>query len=248
MIHSYAPSSAPAVSFGPLDGVLLVDKPAGITSHDVVYKIRKKFNIEKVGHGGTLDPEATGLLVILLGKGTRLSEKIMGGNKVYSGILRLGIQTNSQDSDGEITATADPSGVTRESLEAVLRTFVGDQYQTPPMVSAIKINGVPLYKMARKGKEVERKDRFVHVFSFELKSFGIPDCEIIVHCTKGTYIRTLCNDAGEKLGCHGHLVGLRRLRSGSYDVANALKLDQILEMDSKTLEEHVIPMIEASGL
>lgn len=241
---------APAPPPSPFDGVLLVDKPAGITSHDVVYKVRKQFGIEKVGHGGTLDPGATGLLIILLGKGTKASARMMGSDKMYSGVLRLGAATDSQDSDGEITERGDPSEVTEAMLKAAFGALTGDLYQLPPMVSAIKKDGVRLYDLARKGKEVEREPRFVHVYEYEATGpmqtapDGLVDVPIRVRCTKGTYIRTLCNDAGEALGCHGHLTGLRRLQSGSFDVADALPLAEILSLSREELTKRVIPLLQ----
>ncbi len=240
----------PAPVFSPYDGLLLVDKPAGITSHDVVYKVRKRFAIEKVGHGGTLDPGATGLLVILLGKATKISDRIMGGDKTYAGLLRLGASTDTQDSDGDVTARGDPSAVTPEALAAAMAALTGDIYQTPPMVSAIKKDGVRLYDLARKGKEVERPQRFVHVYEFRAtgeavsREDGLVDVPIRVRCTKGTYIRTLCHDVGEAVGCHAHLSGLRRLRSGAFDIADALALDQILALSKESLVPHIVPLLK----
>ncbi len=241
----------PPPQFSAFDGLLLVDKPAGITSHDVVYRIRRGFGIEKVGHGGTLDPGATGLLVILLGKGTKLSDRVMGGDKTYEGVLRLGAQTDSQDSDGDVVARGDASAVTPEALAAAMAELTGDIYQTPPMVSAIKKDGVRLYEMARKGQVVERPQRFVHIYEFTATGpltpapDGLVDVPIRVRCTKGTYIRTLCHDVGEALGCHGHLSGLRRLRSGAFDVADALPLDSILALSKDELAKRVVPMHRA---
>ena len=205
------------------DGVLLVDKPAGMTSSDVVVAVRKMFRLKKVGHGGTLDPAATGLLVLLVGRGTRLSERVMAGDKTYEGVLRLGRSTTTQDAEGEPTGGSDPSGVTEEALRALVAAeFAGDVLQTPPMVSALKKDGVPLYKMARRGEEVAREPRLVHVFSVDLLSFGIPDTSFRVRCSKGTYVRTLCHDIGAKLGCGGHLAGLRRVRCGAFRVEDAI--------------------------
>ena len=149
--------------FGPLDGALLIDKPVGPTSHDVVDAIRRRFQIKKVGHCGTLDPSATGLLVIVLGRGTKLSEKLMATDKVYEGALRLGETTTSYDAAGELTASLPVPALTLEQLNEVAATFIGDQMQLPPMVSAVKKDGVPLYKLARKGIEVERKERMIHI-------------------------------------------------------------------------------------
>ena len=231
-----------------MDGLLLVDKPVGFTSHDVVALVRRRFRLDKVGHGGTLDPAATGLLVILIGKATKLSERVMNGDKVYQGTLRLGAETSTQDAEGEILKTGDTSGVTEEKLRDVLTSFSGDQYQIPPMVSAIKKDGVTLYKLARKGEVIEREPRLIHVYSFKLLNFGVPDSAIEVHCSKGTYVRTLCHDVGAKLGCCGHLAGLRRMKSGKFDVANAVTVEQLKAMDKAVeLEPYVVPIMRAVG-
>jgi len=234
--------------FGPLDGVLLVDKPAGITSHDVVHKIRRNFKIKKVGHGGTLDPNATGLLVILLGKGTKLSNSVMSGDKTYQGTILLGVETDSQDCDGEVVAEKDPTGVTEEQIKKEIKTFIGDFYQTPPMVSAIKINGEALYKAARRGEVVERKERFVHVYSFNINDFTMPYLDATIKCTKGTYIRTIVHDLGQKLGCGANLAELRRLASGCFTLDNAVTLDEILAMTQTQLAEKVISVPQVAIL
>ncbi len=160
--------------FGPLDGALLIDKPVGPTSHDVVDAIRREFQIKKAGHCGTLDPNATGLLVIVLGRGTKLSEKLMATDKVYEGALRLGETTTSYDADGEMTASLPVPPLTLEQLNEVAATFIGDQMQLPPMVSAVKKDGVPLYKLARKGIEVERKERLIHIYNFRFSTYEEP--------------------------------------------------------------------------
>jgi tRNA pseudouridine55 synthase len=234
--------------FGPLDGVLIVDKPAGITSHDVVHKIRRNFKIRKVGHGGTLDPNATGLLVILLGKGTKLSNSVMSGDKTYQGKILLGVETDSQDCDGEVVAEKDPAGITEEQIRKEIKTFIGDFYQTPPMVSAIKINGEALYKAARRGEVVERKERFVHVYSFNINNFNMPYLDVTIKCTKGTYIRTIAHDLGQKLGCGANLVELRRLASGCFSLDNAITLDEIMNMTSTQLAENVITVPQVALL
>ncbi|MFH0879197.1 MAG: tRNA pseudouridine(55) synthase TruB, partial [Lentisphaerota bacterium] len=166
--------SAPPRDLDPYDGVLLVDKPSGPTSHDIVAQIRRHFSIKKVGHGGTLDPMATGLLVILTGRGTKLSESVMGFDKVYSGVMHLGITTDTQDVDGKVLEEKDASSITREMIQQEMSRRMGDQMQTPPMVSAIKMNGVPLYKLARKGQTVEREPRFIHIYRFSLLDFTPP--------------------------------------------------------------------------
>lgn len=226
----------------PWDGVLLVDKPAGFTSHDVVAKIRAFFRIKKVGHGGTLDPMATGLLVILLGRGTRLSDRIMGADKIYEGIMKLGVTTNSQDADGDVLETKPAGHITDEQILAEMKKRVGDQMQTPPMVSAIKKNGVPLYKLARKGEVVEREARLIHVYNFSMLSRQGDDVGFNLKCTKGTYVRTLCADIGDALGCGAHLASLRRTASGKLNLADALTMEQILALDLPGLCRHIIPL------
>jgi tRNA pseudouridine55 synthase len=235
-----APRPAPGAD---PDGVLLVDKPAGVTSSDVVVAVRRMFRLKKVGHGGTLDPQATGLLVLLVGRGTKLSGAAMSGDKTYEGTLRLGAATTTQDAEGEIVSRGDPSCVTRERLEAVVASdFTGDIFQTPPMVSAIKVDGVPLYKKARRGEEVAREPRLVHVYSFLIDAFGVPDTRFTVRCSKGTYVRTLCNDIGERLGCGGHLAALRRVRSGRFDVADAIPLDVLRSLPRADLPARLLPL------
>jgi len=233
-------------SFSP-DGVLLVDKPTGPTSHDIVHKIRRTFRIEKVGHGGTLDPNATGLLIILLGKGTKLSAQLMGSDKTYAGVMRLGRTTTTQDRDGDILEEKPWDQVTREQVEAQTAALTGDLFQTPPMVSAIKIGGVPLYKLARKGQEVERKPRFIHVYRFAVTDWAPPLVSFEVACTKGTYVRTLVHDIGAAIGCGASLEALCRTRSGTFSVDDALPLDDIVKMTSDQLAARVIPIPQAAS-
>jgi tRNA pseudouridine55 synthase len=230
--------------FTALDGAILVDKPAGPTSHDVVDAIRRKFGIKKVGHCGTLDPNATGLLIIVLGRGTKLSERLMGDDKVYEGTIKFGEATDSYDCDGEITGSLPVMPMTLDQLNEEAATFIGDIMQVPPMVSAIKKNGVPLYKLARKGIEVEREARLIHVYNFRFTEYTEPFGKCRVACTKGTYIRSLAHDLGQKLGCGAHLTALRRCASGKFDVADALSLDTILKMTTAELEKRVIPYLK----
>ena len=239
---------APPRQISPFDGILPVDKPAGPTSHDIVDKVRKHFGIKKVGHGGTLDPGATGLLILLLGKGTKLSNRFLTGDKTYEGTLCLGRETDSQDADGETVAEADPSGVTREQVEAETRKLIGDIYQLPPMVSAIKINGVPLYKRARKGEVVERPPRLIHVYEFRLLEWNLPEVRFMVRCSKGTYVRTLCHDIGQGLGCGGHLAKLRRTECGKLTLNEAIGLDALLELTGDQLKERILPLHQFAGL
>ena len=235
------------LKFDPFDGALLVDKPAGPTSHDVVETVRSQFGIAKVGHAGTLDPAATGLLILLLGRGTKLSEKLMADDKVYAGWLRLGETTDSYDADGEITASAPVPPVDVEKLNAAAESFLGDQMQTPPMVSAVKKDGVPLYKLARKGIEVPREPRLIHIYNFRFTTYEEPYGAFRVACTKGTYVRSLAHDLGQKLGCGAHLATLRRVVSGRFDVADAVEFEQLVKMSRAELEKRVIPILKLAA-
>jgi tRNA pseudouridine55 synthase len=234
-------------TFDAFDGALLIDKPVGPTSHDIVAAVRRRFQIPKVGHCGTLDPNATGLLVLVLGKATRLSEKLMSDDKVYEGTLTFGTSTDTYDAQGNVTASLPVPLMTLEELNAAAQTFVGDHMQQPPMVSAIKQGGVPLYKLARKGIEVERKDRLVHIYTFAFSQYTEPTAHFRVACTKGTYVRSLAHDLGRKLGCGAHLATLRRLSSGRFDVAQALPLDRALDLPAPELQKHVIPFLRLAG-
>jgi tRNA pseudouridine55 synthase len=224
------------------DGLLLVDKPAGWTSHDVVGFLRGQFRLRKVGHGGTLDPMATGLLVILIGRATKLSGRIMGSDKVYEGAMRLGASTETHDVDGRVVQEADPSAVTRAQLEAEMKKWTGDVMQLPPMVSAIKKDGVPLYKLARKGQEVERTPRMLHVYEFQLLDFAPPTARFRLRCTKGTYVRTLCHDIGQALGCGAHLNSLRRLQSGRLKVDDAVPVESLRGRPREELVRRLLPL------
>ena len=232
----------------PFDGILLVDKPAGPTSHDIVYKIRRHFNLKKVGHGGTLDPAATGLLVILLGRGTRVSNRFMSSDKTYEGTITLGKTTDSQDAEGLTVKESDPSGITRAQLEEAISKFKGDMFQIPPMVSAIKMAGIPLYKLARKGEEIERKPRFIHLYEFRLLDFNPPHGTFVLRCSKGTYVRTLCHDIGEALGVGAHLSQLRRTESAGYHIGQSITLDKLLTMQQVDLLNVVLPLHTLGGL
>ena len=229
-----------------MEGVLLVDKPQGLTSHDVVYRLRRKLQMKKIGHAGTLDPMATGLLIMLIGKATRISQYLMSSDKVYEGEATLGVVTDSQDAEGEMMETRPVPELTGAQVKEVMKGFLGDQYQIPPMHSAIKIDGVPLYKLARKGEEVEREPRFIRVMSFELLSFASPKLTFRLHCTKGTYVRTIAHDLGNKLGCGAHLSALRRTLSGKFDLAQGLTLDQLETMPLSEIEKRLIPVYAAA--
>ena len=229
--------------FDALDGALLIDKPAGPTSHDVVDAIRDRFSLKKVGHCGTLDPNATGLLVIVMGRGTKLSEKLMSSDKIYEGTIKFGETTRSYDAEGELETSLPVPLLTVEQLEEEAGKFVGDLLQTPPMVSAIKKDGVPLYKLARKGIEVERKPRLIHIYSFRISHYADSMARFRIACTKGTYIRSLAHELGQKLGCGAHLKTLRRVVSGKFDVADAIPLHLALALSRTELEARIIPFL-----
>jgi tRNA pseudouridine55 synthase len=233
--------------FSPLDGAILIDKPAGPTSHDIVDAIRRKFGIKKVGHCGTLDPNATGLLIIVLGRGTKLSEKLMGDDKVYEGTIQFGKATDSYDADGEVTETKPVPPLTLDQLNEVAAAYIGDLMQTPPMVSAIKKEGVPLYKLARKGIEVEREPRLVHIYNFRFIDYREPSGRFTIACTKGTYVRSIAHELGQKLGCGAHLATLRRTASGIFDVSGAAPLAAVLELTPVELEKKVIPFLKLAA-
>jgi tRNA pseudouridine55 synthase len=224
-----------------MDGALLVDKPTGMTSHDVVDRLRRHLGIKKVGHCGTLDPAATGLLIIVLGRGTKLSELLMASDKVYGGVMKFGEETSTYDAEGELVASLPVPPMTLEALNELAGGFVGDTMQTPPMVSAVKVKGVPLYKLARQGLEVEREARLIHVYSFRFTSYVEPRGEFRLACTKGTYVRSIAHDLGAKIGCGAHLATLRRLDSGRFSVSEATPLADLLAMNVKQVEERVVP-------
>ena len=228
-----------------LDGILLVDKPRDHTSHDVVARLRGKLKMKRVGHAGTLDPMATGLLVILVGKATKVSQYLVSLDKEYEGTIELGKVTDTQDADGEVMETRPVPPLTEADLVAAVKTFLGDQYQMPPMYSAIKIDGQPLYKAARKGEDVEREPRFIRVMSWDILRFASPQIDFRLRCTKGTYVRTLAHDLGAKLGCGAHLSALRRTATDKFTVAQALTLDQIQALSITEIEQRLIPAREA---
>ena len=224
-----------------LDGILLVDKPADHTSHDVIARLRGKLRMKRIGHAGTLDPMATGLLVVLVGKATSVSQYLISLDKEYTGTIKLGVTTNSQDADGEVLVTRPVSpSLTEAELRAAIKTMLGDQYQMPPMFSAIKIDGVPLSKLARKGEEIVREPRFIRVASWDLTRFAPPELDFRVRCTKGTYVRTLAHDLGEKLGCGAHLTALRRTGTDKLTLERALTIDQINALTLPEIEKHLL--------
>ncbi len=233
------------VPYKELDGVLLVDKPTDHTSHDVIARLRGKLKMKRIGHAGTLDPMATGVLIVLVGKATRASQYLMSLDKEYAGTIKLGAVTNTQDAEGEVLETRPVPPLTDDEVRAVTQTFIGDQYQMPPMFSAIKIDGVPLYKSARKGEEIEREPRFVRISSFELTRIAPPEIDFVLRCTKGTYVRTIAHDFGAKIGCGGHLSALRRTATGKFKVEQCLTLDQIQAMTLPEIDKRLVPVHEA---
>ena len=210
-----------------INGVLNVWKEAGFTSHDVVAKLRGILHQKKIGHTGTLDPDATGVLPVCLGKGTRLCDMLTDETKTYEALLHLGIATDTQDMSGTVTAEA-PVTVTEEEVRDCIASFVGEQQQVPPMYSAVKVNGKKLYELAREGKEIARKARTIEVYDIRIRRFLPPDrVEMDIDCSKGTYIRTLCADIGKALGCGGHMAELLRTATGSFSLENAIRLDDL---------------------
>lgn len=199
-----------------MNGLLLVDKPGGMTSFDVVRRVRRWCGIRQVGHCGTLDPSATGVLPVAIGSATRLVEYLMAGDKEYVATLRLGAVTDTQDGDGQILATSPWNDIDRHALETAVARFVGPILQLPPMHSALKRDGVPLYKLARQGIQVEREPREVRIDSIEILAVAMPDITVRVTCSKGTYVRTLCHDLGQALGCGAYMATLRRTRCGIF--------------------------------
>lgn len=231
-----------------IDGVLLIDKAAGMTSHDVVAIVRKRLGIRKVGHCGTLDPLATGLLIAVLGRGTKIQDLLMAEDKEYTGTLQLGVTTDSQDADGQVVETFPVADFTREQIEEAFEKFHGDFYQMPPMVSAIKQGGVPLYKLARQGKTVEREPRFVHVFAHEISGVRLPEVDFRVVCSKGFYVRTYAHDIGASLGCGAHLRVLRRTKSGRFSVDNAVTVEDIQTQDAASIKARVLDLPTVSRM
>lgn len=231
-----------------LDGVLLVDKAPGMTSHDVVAIVRRRLNTKKVGHCGTLDPLATGLLIIVLGRGTKIQDLLMAEDKEYVGTMMFGVITDSQDADGQIVETREVPAYSREQVEAAFAKFQGDFYQTPPMVSAIKKEGVPLYKLARQGKTVEREPRFVHVYGHEIKAVRLPEVDFRVVCSKGFYVRTYAFDIGNELGCGAHLRQLRRTKSGKFTLEHAVTVQDIQTLDPGQIRERILSLPAVSRM
>lgn len=228
----------------PVNGVLLVDKDPGFTSQNAVSLCRRILGTKKVGHCGTLDPMATGMLIVVIGKATKIQDRLMGEDKTYTGTMKLGIETNSQDADGKVVATHPTNTLTKRQIQEAFEHFHGSFEQVPPMFSAIKINGVPCYKLARKGKEVERKPRAVAVLDYTITRINLNSAEVdfTVHCTKGFYVRTYAHDIGQWLGCGAHLTALRRIRSGHFDIAEAVDVPTLKQMSKEELAARLLTL------
>jgi tRNA pseudouridine55 synthase len=207
------------------DGILNLDKPQGPTSHDIVDRVRNLTGMRRVGHAGTLDPMATGVLLVCIGKATRVSEYLMAGQKVYRARVRLGITTDTHDAEGQVVASVDPVAFSRAEVEAALAHFQGTIEQVPPMYSALKHKGKPLHKLARKGIEVKREPRQIEISRLVLTEWDPPECTLEVTCSPGTYVRALARDLGQALGCGAHLTALVRLTSGDFFLENAVTLE-----------------------
>ena len=227
-------------------GVLLVDKDPGMTSHDVVAIARKAMGIKKIGHCGTLDPMATGLLMLVVGRATKIQDLLMSEDKEYVGTVTLGATTSTQDAEGEILEEWEVPNLSEAEVTAAFEKFTGQFEQIPPMVSAIKKDGVPLYKLARKGQEVKRDPRPVHVTSYKLSRVALPEVDFTVNCSKGFYVRTYAHDIGGVLGCGGHLSALRRTRSGKFTLDRSVTIKTLKTADSQELIDSMVSLAEIS--
>jgi tRNA pseudouridine55 synthase len=232
----------------PPEGVLLVDKAEGMTSHDVVAVVRRQLGMKKVGHCGTLDPIATGLLLITIGRGTKVQDLLMSEDKEYVGTLTLGATTTTQDREGKVLETKPVPHLIESKIRAAFDKFRGDFYQIPPMVSAKKHGGVPLYKLARQGKVVEREPRFVHVYRYSIDQIALPEINFSVLCSKGFYVRTYAHDIGEMLGCGAHLKSLRRTKSGRFDVGDAISVDEIRNSPRDHITSKILSLPQVSRM
>ena len=232
----------------PYDGVLLIDKGPGMTSHDVVAIVRNRLETQKVGHCGTLDPFATGLLLVVIGRGTKIQDLLMSEDKEYVGTMKLGEVTDTQDRDGEILESNEVGVLDRAAISAAFAKFHGDFYQTPPMVSAIKKDGVPLYKLAREGKVVDREPRFVHVYAHEIREIRPQEIDFRVICSKGFYVRTYAHEIGKELGCGAHLASLRRTKSGRFTVEGALTIQALKTGSKENIAHQIISLPDISRM
>lgn len=227
-------------------GVLLIDKAPDMTSHDVVAIARRALNTKKIGHCGTLDPMATGLLMLVIGRATKIQDLLMSEDKQYEGTLTLGVSTSTQDRQGEALETKPVPDFSEAEIKAAFDSFVGPFEQIPPMVSAIKKDGVPLYKLARKGQVIEREPRPVHVNSYKITRTALPEIDFTVDCSKGFYVRTYAHDIGDKLGCGAHLSALRRTRSGKFTLERAITVDDLKNAPREQLYNALVSLAEIS--
>lgn len=233
------------INIGP-SGVLLVDKEPGMTSHDVVAIARKQMGIKKIGHCGTLDPMATGLLMLVVGRATKIQDLLMSEDKEYVGTITLGATTSTQDAEGEVLEERPVPELSEGEVRAAFEKFAGQFDQVPPMVSAIKQGGVPLYKLARKGQEVKRDPRSVYVTSYSIERIALPEIDFVVNCSKGFYVRTYAHDIGAELGCGGHLSALRRTRSGRFTLERAVTIETLKTAGAEALIKAMVSLAEIS--
>ncbi len=229
-----------------VSGVLVVDKPIGLTSHDVVQIIRRGTGIRRAGHTGTLDPRASGVLVVLIGPAVRLSEYVSASDKRYQATIRLGSSTDTYDSEGTVTGSHPVEGITEEHFDEVLQNFVGEIEQVPPPYSAVKVHGKKAYDFAREGEEIDLQPRKINVYSLDVLEWAPPEAVVDVYCSSGTYVRSLANDLGNQLGCGAHLIGLRRTKSGKFTLRDAVPLRRLQEaFVAGTWYKNLIPAAEA---
>ena len=223
------------------NGIINVYKEKGFTSHDVVAKLRGIFKQKKIGHTGTLDPDAEGVLPVCLGNATKLCDLITAKEKTYKAVMLLGVSTDTEDTSGQVLEKKDTSAITKEAVAEAVRSFIGDYNQVPPMYSAIKINGKKMYELAREGKVIERPARPVYIYDIDIEQIELPRVTMTIHCSKGTYIRSLCRDIGDKLGCGACMEELLRSRSGAFGLDTALRLSEIEELVSDgTIDDKIL--------
>jgi tRNA pseudouridine55 synthase len=231
-----------------VSGVLVVDKPIGLTSHDVVQIIRRGTGIRRAGHTGTLDPRASGVLVVLIGPAVRLSEYVSASDKRYQATIQLGRSTDTYDSEGTVTSATPVENISEEQFDEILQGYVGEIEQVPPPYSAVKVKGKKAYEMARKGKPVDLEPRIINVFNLEILEWAPPEVVIDVYCSSGTYVRSLANDLGDSLGTGAHLIGLRRTKSGQFTLRDAVPLRRLKEsFDAGDWYQFLIPAADALG-
>ena len=232
-----------------ISGIIVLDKAVGLSSNMALQEVKWLFEANKAGHTGSLDPLATGVLPLCLGEATKVSQFLLNSDKRYRARIKLGIRTDSADSEGEVIAECDEVNVSREQVEQALQSFKGETQQIPPMHSALKVDGVPLYKLAREGKTISREARNICVYELELTDFQGDEIELEITCSKGTYIRTIADDLGQNLGCGAHIIALRRLQAGAFTEADCVSTDALREVKEKhgmdRLDQNLIPMDRA---